>query len=93
MAHPNDHEIQDVPDVGKVADGVLPDLDDLLDQVVDDVAGQDQLAGHHEVVERGHVAQQLHRSERQRRQHPARRGELEHDPTKSKGGSSVQDWE
>jgi hypothetical protein len=57
-----------------------PDLDCLLDHVVDYECAKDELARHDEVVKVSHVANQLHRLERGGGDDAPGSGELKHDP-------------
>jgi len=60
----DDDDVEDVPDGLEVFEAVLLDLDDLLDQVVDDEEGEDNLAGHDKVVHHRHVTEELDGAER-----------------------------
>ena len=63
----DDDDVEDVPDGLEVFEAVLLDLDDLLDQVVDDEEGEDNLAGHDKVVHHRHVTEELRAKESGRR--------------------------
>ena len=73
-----DHShIQEVPDALEVQELMHPDLQDLLDDVVDDEGDEDQLAGQDEVVPGGDIAEELDGPERLRVEDAAGRRELE----------------
>ncbi len=72
--------VEDVPDVDEVLELVDPDLEDLFDRVVDQEEGEDDLQREHKVVQRGHVADELGRSE-QVRGHAAAGGRALQDET------------
>ena len=73
-------DVQDVPQVCEVGQPPPLHLDPLLDDVVEEEAAEEELAGEHEVVEVRHVADQLHRLEVGGGEHAARGRKLEHDP-------------
>ena len=63
-----DHQnVQDVPETLEVLQAVLLDLQELFDGVVHHEEDEDPLARHHKVVEGGHVTDQLHCAEVERR--------------------------
>ena len=83
LTHRNDCEIQQIPDPPKVLEPVLPDLNDLLDDVIDDESNVDKLAGHDKVVHRVDIAEELHSVEIQFWENAASWGKLKEDPVKS----------
>ena len=80
FTHRNDREIQQIPDPPKVLEPVLPDLNDLLDDVVDDEGAVDELARHDKVVLGIDVAKELDGVEVQLGQHTTGRGKFKEDP-------------
>ena len=77
------HKIQDVPDIGEVPNGVLPDLNHLLNEVVDDVSSEDEFTCHDKVVQGSHIAEEFHSAEGERGNHAASRRELKHNSGKN----------
>ena len=58
----DDEEVDDVPEAAEVVEAQHPDLDDLLDRVVEDEEGEDHLEGGQRVIPGGDVADLGHNS-------------------------------
>ena len=80
IAQEDDNDVEHIPEALEVPHLVSLDLQDLFDGVVDNEQDEDALAGHHEVVEAGHVTNELHCAEGERRDTATCGRVLQHEP-------------